>query len=130
MSVLLSSADVSLFSFLANRTWLLERGCYPPPPGTKPRHAGNICRGIIFASIQENIFEERICQILGGIHCGADTCRSCIRNCRNTGGNPWRIIDVLVSCQGVYCQCMHATQDRGKTPSEKAQTSALGGAYP
>ena len=41
-----------------------------------------------------------ISQILEGLHFGAHTCRACIRTRANTGKNSWRIIHVLVSCQG------------------------------
>ena len=41
-------------------------------------------------------------QILEGIHFGANTCRVCIRTRANTGKYSWRIIYVLVSCQGVW----------------------------
>ena len=43
----------------------------------------------------------QISQILEGTHCGANTCRACIRTRANTWKNSWRIIYVLVSCQGV-----------------------------
>ena len=42
-----------------------------------------------------------IVQILKGIHFGANTCRACTRTLGNTGKYSWRIIYVLVSCQGV-----------------------------
>ena len=42
-----------------------------------------------------------ISQILEGIHFSANTCRACIRTRANTGKKSWRIIYVLVSCQGV-----------------------------
>ena len=45
-----------------------------------------------------------ISQILEGIHFGANTCRACIRTRVNTGKYSWRIIYVLVSCQGVQLQ--------------------------
>ena len=40
-------------------------------------------------------------QILEEIHFGANRCRACIRTRANTGKKSWRIIYVLVSCQGV-----------------------------
>ena len=46
---------------------------------------------------------SHISQILEGLHFGANTCRACIRTRANTGKNSWRIIYVLVSCQGVLC---------------------------
>ena len=42
--------------------------------------------------------------ILGGIHCGANTCRACICTRADTKINSWRIICVLVSCQGVFSE--------------------------
>ena len=45
-----------------------------------------------------------ISQILEGLHFGANTCRACIRTRANTGKESWRIIYVLVSCQGVLSE--------------------------
>ena len=42
-----------------------------------------------------------ISQILEGLHFCASTCCACIRTHANTGKYSWRIIYVLVSCQGV-----------------------------
>ena len=42
-----------------------------------------------------------ISEILEGLNVGANTCRACIRTRANTGKKSWRIIYVLVSCQGV-----------------------------
>ena len=64
-------------------------------------HAGPV---FALARIQEIIFEgsfPHMSQILEGIHLGANTCRACIRTRANTGKHSWRIIYVLVSCQGV-----------------------------
>ena len=80
-------------------------------PGTKPIHAGKNSGGINFklmhagpvfalARIQENIFEgsfPKNSSILEGSQFGANTCRARA----NTGKYSWRIIYVLVSCQGV-----------------------------
>ena len=65
-------------------------------------HAGPV---FALAQIQENIFLRshflHISQILEGNYFGAYTCRACIRTRANTGKYSWRIIYVLVSCQGV-----------------------------
>ena len=64
-------------------------------------HAGPV---FALARIQEYIFEgsfPHISQILEGIHFGTSTCRACICTCAITGEYFWRIIYVLVSCQGV-----------------------------
>ena len=64
-------------------------------------HAGPV---FALARIQENILRNHfphICRLLGGIHLGANTCRACIRTPANTGKYFWRIIYVLVSCQGL-----------------------------
>ena len=45
---------------------------------------------------------ENVCEILGGIHLCANTCRVCIRTPANTGKYSWHIIYVLVSCQGAH----------------------------
>ena len=87
-----------------------------------PRHKTNTCRkkswGIHFcanacgACIRTHANTGKlylrdhfphISQILEGIHFGANTCRACIRTRANTGKYSWRIIYVLVSCQGVHC---------------------------
>ena len=65
-------------------------------------HAGPV---LALTRIQENIFEDHflhISRILAGIQFGANTCRACIRSRTNTGKYSWRIIYVLVSCQGVH----------------------------
>ena len=41
-----------------------------------------------------------ISSFLDGLHFGANTCRACTRIRANTGKKSWRIIYVLVSCQG------------------------------
>ena len=60
-------------------------------------HAGAV---LALVQMQENSFCEIIfhmfCQILGGIHSSANTCRAC--ECRKKS---WQIIFVLVSWQGV-----------------------------
>ena len=55
-------------------------------------HAGPV---FALARIQENIFEDAFS------HFSANTCRACICTRATTGKNSWRIISVLVSCQGV-----------------------------
>ena len=63
-------------------------------------HAGPV---FALARIQENILENNfphIRQILERIHFGANTCRACTDTRANTENNSWRIIYVLVSCQG------------------------------
>ena len=53
-----------------------------------------------------------ISQILEGIHFDANTCRTCIRTRANAGKYFWRIIYVLVSCQGVQTQ-VHIRAQKG-----------------
>ena len=60
-------------------------------------------------------------QILEGIHFGANTCRACIRTRANTGNYSWRIIYVLVSCQGV------ALDKFPKKPADKIGKGKLSG---
>ena len=63
-------------------------------------HAGPV---FALTRIHEHVFEGSFAaysQILEGIHFGANTCRACIRTRSNTGKYSWRIIYVLVSCQG------------------------------
>ena len=56
-------------------------------------HAGPV---FALVRIQENIFEEIFPE-----YCAKFLCRACIRTRANTGKYSWRIIYVLVSCQGV-----------------------------
>ena len=59
------------------------------------------------------VFAHPWCQYInyfGGINFGANTCGTCIHTRANTGKYFWRIIYVLVSCQGVFwghpdCKC-------------------------
>ena len=51
-----------------------------------------------------------ISQIVEGFHFGANTCRACIRTRANTGKHSWRIIYVLVSCQGVISRNLQDNQ--------------------
>ena len=47
------------------------------------------------------------------INFGANTCGACIRAQANTGKYSWRIIYVLVSCQGViFCQVVYTQPER------------------
>ena len=57
-----------------------------------------------------------ISEILAGLNVGANTCRACIRTRADTGKNSWRIIYVLVSCQGVCADGRHAKQGGEHAP--------------
>ena len=82
-------------------------------PGSRPIHAGKFSWGDNFcANTHSHSCEYRrkmflrnysrcVCQILGGTHCGAKTCRACIRIRANRGRISWQIMYVLVSCQGI-----------------------------
>ena len=54
-----------------------------------------------------------ISQILDGLHIGANTCHTCIRTRTNTGDNSWRIIYVLVLCQGAFAHSFVLGPDFG-----------------
>ena len=85
-------------------------------PGTIPTHAGkqlfgnyfflriHVGPGFATRANTENRFEESFSaylrHVLGGTHFGANTCRICVCTHTNTGNTSWRIIYVLVSCQG------------------------------
>ena len=87
------------------------------PPGTKPIHAGktswgihfcaNTCGACMYSHLREyrkSFLRNRFphsSHILEGIYFGANTCRACIHTRANAGKDTWRIIYVLVSCQGV-----------------------------
>ena len=53
---------------------------------------------------------QYICQNLEGIHFGSNTCRACVPTRANTGKKSWRIIYVLVSCQGVMRSTVQTSQ--------------------
>ena len=90
-----------------------------------PRHKTNTCRKQIlgnyfFREYMRGLYSHshkyrkiflrdhfpHIIQILEGIHVGANTCRACIRTRANTEKYSWRIIYVLVSCQGMITSHM------------------------
>ena len=90
-------------------------------------HAGPV---FALARIQDNVFEGSFPQsssILKGIQFGANTCRACIRTRANTGKYSWRIIYVLVSCQGVLQKLLFKKNCFGtiKFVVKKYKTSSL-----
>ena len=107
------------------------------PPGTKPIHAGKNSWGInFFCEYMRGLYSHsreyrkiflrshflHISQILEGNYFGAYTCRACIRTRANTGKNSWRIIYVLVSCQGVISGPQKGPAERGHV--KKSQKSS------